>query len=62
MLSRDKTKLYIKKRQIPEWLVLLVIILPFAYGFLFSLLNATALIKYSIDVFWLSLFAIMLLN
>ena len=63
MFSQDvTTKLYIRKREASEWLVLWIVCLPFAFGLFFSLLNAPALIKYTVDLAWLSLFFILVIK
>ncbi len=44
------TKIYIKKRTFPEWLTVLIVLLPFFIEFLLSAIGLPGAIKYSADV------------
>jgi len=48
-------KIYIKKRNFPEWLTLLIVLLPFFLEFLLSPIGLPSFIKYSADVAWVIL-------
>ena len=50
----------IKKRNQPEFLIWLIIILPFAFGTLFDLLSFPSFFKYVLDAVWIFLLGIML--
>ncbi len=47
--------LRIKKRPQGEWVILFVILMPFAFGLLIDLLHLPNLIKYTLDIAWLLL-------
>ena len=47
--------LYIKKRSFPEWLTVLLIILPLFFEFFISIIGLPSAIKYISDAFWIIL-------
>lgn len=56
------TKLYIKKRSIYEWLTIYIFLLPFFFGFFIDLLHLPNAIKYTIDIAWVTIFAVLFLR
>lgn len=54
--------LKIKKRTQPEWLVWLLVFVPFMFGFLFDFLPIPSGLKYIIDVAWVFLLALCCIN
>ena len=55
-------KIRIRKRPQIKWLTLYIFALPFAFFVLMDLLHFPSLVKYTIDVAWVLLFMILLLN
>lgn len=62
MSDCNLTKLYIKKLHFPEAVVLFMVLLPFAFGFLFDFLGLPDIFKYLLDVMWIILFATLFLK
>lgn len=54
--------LRIKKRSQPEWLVLLLIFMPFMFAFLFEFLPIPSGVKYVMDLAWVFLLVLCCLN
>lgn len=52
MLQYNRGKLYIKKRTVPQWLTLFVLIFPFCFALFIEFLNFPSLIKYLVDIAW----------
>lgn len=50
--------LKIRKKSIAEWLVLFVLVMPFAFFFFIDLMGLGGIIKYTIDIAWLLLLVI----
>lgn len=59
---RSNFTIKIKKRTHPEFLLWLIVIMPFAFGTLFELLKLPSLFKYMLDVAWILLLAMALLH
>ncbi len=53
-------KVKIKKRTVPEWLILWIIALPLVWGTLFDLFSLPGIMKYTADVAWVCLLVVML--
>ena len=56
----NKGLIYVKKRTFPQIVVLYIMLLPFCFGFFIELLRVPNIIKYTIDVFWIGLFFLMI--
>lgn len=52
----------IKKRSQPEWFVWLIIFMPFMFGVLFDFLPVPSALKYSLDISWVALLVLSLIN
>lgn len=52
----------IKKRSQPEWLVWLLVFMPFFFGTLFDFLPLPSLLKYVLDIAWVMLLALFIIN
>ena len=50
--------IYIKKRTISQWLTCYILVFPFLLAFLLEFLHLPSLLKYSIDLAWVSVFVI----
>lgn len=55
-------KLVIRKKTTAEWLALYVLILPFFFSFLMEFLPLPSIIKYTVDIAWLCLLALILIR
>ncbi len=62
MRSEKFGKLYIKKRTIPQWLTLFIFVMPFLLSFFLDLLSLPGFLKYTIDIAWVSVCAVMFLR
>lgn len=51
--------LQIEKRPLPHWLVFCILAIPFLWGTLFHLLGLPSLLKYTADLAWVALLAMM---
>ena len=58
----SNVSLKIKKRNQPEFLIWLIVILPFAFGTMFDLLSLPSFFKYILDVAWILLLVLMIKN
>ncbi len=58
----NKFKIRLKKRSQPEFLIWLIVLMPFAFGALFELLRLPSAIKYVLDVSWILLLVLCFLN
>lgn len=59
MLGNGFGKILIRKRTFPEWLTVWIVVLPFFLGTLLDLIGLPSLIKYTADIAWIVLLAIM---
>jgi len=55
-------KIRIRRKKLPEWLLLYIWIMPFALPFLLELLHLPSIIKYTLDVAWIILLFAMEIN
>lgn len=55
-------KIRFRRKKLPEWLVLFILAMPFAFFLLMELLHIPSLIKYTLDIAWLVLLFLMLAN
>lgn len=58
----DRGKLYIKKRTVPEWVMLFIFTMPLLLAFFQEFLHLPGVVKYSIDLAWIFMFAYMFLR
>ena len=49
-LQNSRGKLYIKKKTFPQWLVLVVLLFPFAFGLFFEVLGLPNFLRYVMDL------------
>lgn len=54
-MNYDISKLHIKRRELPQWLAIYVLVIPFCLSFLMDFLNFPSFIKYTVDIAWLIL-------
>lgn len=54
--------LRIKKRTNSEWITLFVLVMPFLFGLLIDLIELTTLVKHVIDIAWIILLGMLILN
>jgi hypothetical protein len=59
---KSKLTITVKKRTQPEFLISLIIMLPFAFGILFDLLSFPSFFKYILDISWILLLVLILKN
>ena len=55
-------QLKIKKKSQPEWLVWLLVFMPFMFGTLFDFLPLPSVLKYALDAAWVILLALFIFN
>lgn len=58
----SKLTIKIKKRSQPQWLILFIVFFPFLYGVLFDAFRLPWALKYSLDIAWLFLTLLIIIN
>ena len=58
----NMAKIIIQKRSLPEWLTCLIVVFPFCLGLILQLLKLPSVLKYVMDVAWVSVLAITLMQ
>jgi len=56
MTDSSITKINIRKRTIPEWAALYILVFPFCLSFLMDFLHISSFIKYTLDIAWVAIF------
>ena len=57
-----KLNISIKKRTLPQFLMLYVFALPLLFSFLLDFLGVASIVKYTVDACWVLTVVLMLLN
>ena len=60
MIKSTNGKIYIKKHTLGEWLTLYIFLMPFFLSFVIDFLKLPDLLKYTIDIVWVLLFAVLM--
>lgn len=58
--QRNFNRIYIKRRSLPEWMALYLFLYPFIIAVLLDVFNLPSFVKYTADVTWVAVLAIMI--